>query len=351
MKQSETRKVQQVGGSTLTVSLPKEWTEDIGLTAGDEVTFEWTQDGPLTVSGNGEKDTLPTSCIIDADSCEQDGMLTRMIVGAYILGYESLEIVADEGLTREETNDIHRVMRRLNGVSIVSEEPEKVVIHNFMDVSKSSIYVVMRRLYTTVLHMLDSAVYGLMQDRPDLIEEVGEMEDEVDVLYWLILRQLLSSVENREMLEEIGLGSPLHIVGNRTAIKSLEGVADCVEDISEQADTVLSGEYTFTPEEKESVSELTKFVHDQLKHAVEALIEQDAVQANQVIEHESAFADKQSTFLDHVADTDDTTVLLAFNKIAWNLERINGYACTIAEITINRSMEYDVGTTDHRSID
>ena len=306
----------------------------MGLEAGDEIMF--TEDGAaLRLSPLETESDEPVTCVIDAGQTGND-LLGRCIVGGYILGYEVLEIRDDTGLDREQTNAVHRAMRQLNGTSIVEQDETTIRLRNFMDVSEASIYVIMRRLSTTVLHMLDSALYGLLQGRPDLLEEVREMEEEVDVLYWLILRQLLTAVEDESTREDIGIESPLHIVGNRTAIKALEEIADCIEDIGGIVEDLTDSGHELDRDRQERLSDISEFVHAQIETAVESLIGQDIEAAHGVIEDKGRFQELADPFLEEIEDHEAE---LLMHKIVWNLERIVEYSGFLAEIAINRSME------------
>ncbi|MDY6778899.1 MAG: phosphate uptake regulator PhoU [Candidatus Nanohaloarchaea archaeon] len=339
MDDRTTRKVQQVGGGTLTVSLPKDWARVMDVDAGDEVVFERNRDGTLTLSPVGEPEEAGQSCVIDADSCDNT-LLARCIVGGYILGYETIEITADT-IDQELLTVIHRTMRRLNGISIIEQTDDAVTLRNFVDPSDASVYVIMRRMSSTVLHMLDSSLYALLQGREDLFQEVREMEDDIDVLYWLVLRQLLSAVENENVMDEIGVDNRLHLVGNRTAIKSLEGMADCIEAIVDDVEALVIDEgVTLTTSQQEQLSEISESVHAHISNAIEALIDQDVEQANRVLVEKERFPEETEHLLDALReDYEDVDTNLAFNRIAWNLQRLVEYAGFIAEITVNRGLE------------
>lgn len=339
MRDADTRKVQQVGGTTLTVSIPKEWADAVSLEAGDEVTFTPNEDGSLTLRAHHETDDEPVMYVIDADACGKK-LLDRLIVAGYIIGYERLRITA-ESLDHETTEVIHRAARRLTGLDIVEREDSHIELHNFMEVGQSGLYSLMRRLQTTVLHMLDSCVYALVQGRTDLLEDVREMEDDVDVLYWLILRQLLSAVDDASTMDDIGVDSPLHIVGNRTVIKSLEGIADSIEGLGEQIEVLIGADVDLEPQQQEMLASMTEDVHDMIETVTEGLIEQDIQAVNAVLEQDSIMVDGE-TFLDRLEEqTNDTEVVVAGNRFVWHMEHIEEFCVFIAEIAINRSMEAD----------
>ena len=96
----ETRKIQQVGGGTYTVSLPKEWATAADIEPGAVVALHSHIDGTLVVqTGVEEGDTDPlTLSVGDADSA----CLERTVRAAYAAGIDSLELDLADGVTEEE---------------------------------------------------------------------------------------------------------------------------------------------------------------------------------------------------------------------------------------------------------
>ena len=78
----ESRKVQKVGTSTLTISLPKVWVEKYGLKQGDQVFLE--EEGAhlkVTPAAMAIRTKTQPDYIVDADLCDEPGILHRVIVG------------------------------------------------------------------------------------------------------------------------------------------------------------------------------------------------------------------------------------------------------------------------------
>ncbi|NWG09217.1 MAG: phosphate uptake regulator PhoU [Nitrososphaerales archaeon] len=89
----ETRKVQQVGFSTLIVSLPRDWAREVGLKRGDIVTFN-KEDGALKITPGIEHEKKElVKCTINADLCKEPRLLTRIITANYILGRDTIQVV------------------------------------------------------------------------------------------------------------------------------------------------------------------------------------------------------------------------------------------------------------------
>ena len=80
------RKVQGVGYSTLAVSLPKDWADEVGLNKGDRVTFEKQEDGSLRITTDTKTQIPKTrNCVIYADKCNEPELLTRIITSSSVV--------------------------------------------------------------------------------------------------------------------------------------------------------------------------------------------------------------------------------------------------------------------------
>ena len=114
----ETRKVQRVGKSSLAVSLPRDWVKQTGLKQGDLVTLAEDSDGALRLEpGYTERTTM--KCNINADLCKENELLSRLITGSYVLGYDTIVVSSKIELSSEHLEEIRRVVKRLRGLEIV----------------------------------------------------------------------------------------------------------------------------------------------------------------------------------------------------------------------------------------
>ena len=66
---TEVRRVQKTGASTLTVSLPKDWVDSSGLKAGDQVSMAVQLDGTILLDTNMDrrKETLKKEIWTDVE--------------------------------------------------------------------------------------------------------------------------------------------------------------------------------------------------------------------------------------------------------------------------------------------
>jgi phosphate uptake regulator len=336
----EARKVQRVGYSTLTVSLPREWVEDVKLKAGDIVSIKREDDGSLKlIPGTEHKREEIKNCVVNAELCNSNNLLTRIITGNYILGHDTIQIVAKDELKRNHLEEIRATTQRLTGLSIVEQTLKQITLQSFVDPTRFPIYGLMRRLHIIISSMVDASVKALVERRPELATEVTHMEEESDRIYWLIVRQLLLAIRDRSVGSKIGIESPLHIPGNRVVAKTLEEMADAAENIAKEvlaleehdiaSDTILN--------------EIAKFSSQVIKiseHSIRGLLTGEINLANEAVEMvEGTENDERKLTQKILTYVKDAAVAASLRIIVWNLGQIAKFCRMIGEVTINRVLE------------
>src|SRR2546425_863239 len=175
----EARKVQKVGYSTLIVSLPKDWVEQVSLKQGDIVTFRREPDGGITVYPGLTRERENFRYVIDADICDAPNLLTRIITANYLTGHDTIQIVAKKELSQRHLEEVRAVSRRLTGLGIVEQSLKSVTLQSFVDPTKFPIYGLMRRLQIILSSMLETGVKAVVEGRPNLAEEGVHMKGDL----------------------------------------------------------------------------------------------------------------------------------------------------------------------------
>lgn len=336
----EARKVQRVGYSTLTVSLPRDWVQDVKLKAGDIVSIKREDDGSLKlVPGTEHKRDEVENCIVNADLCNSSNLLTRVITGNYILGHDTIQIVAKDELKKGHLEEIRATTQRLTGLSIVEQTMKQVTLQSFVDPTRFPIYGLMRRLHIIIVSMLEVSIRALVERRPELAVEVSHMEEESDRIYWLIVRQLLLAIRDRSVGSRIGIESPVHIAGNRVIAKGLEEMADCAENVAIEVLAVKDRDFG-NETILNDVSKFSALVTKISEHTVKALLTSDIILSNEAVEMaENAENDEKKLTQRVLTYVKDVTVAVSLRTIVWNLGQIAKYCSMIGEVTINRVLE------------
>jgi phosphate uptake regulator len=92
----ERRRIQLVGRSTLTVSLPANWVKKVGLKKGDLVTIAPERDGSLKILQGSATAARATSNVlaINSDLCREGGLIGRLIVAGYVRGFDVIKVTS-----------------------------------------------------------------------------------------------------------------------------------------------------------------------------------------------------------------------------------------------------------------
>ena len=331
----ESRKVQRVGYSTLSVSLPKDWIKETGLKKGDLVMFLPERDGSLKLMPSAlvERKAEAEEIVVNADLCNETGMLERVIVGNYILGRDTIRIVSSKRIMSAHVEEVRRIIRRLIGLGIVEETSNQIVLQCSIDPMKFKIGMLLRRLSVIAATMLSEATQALVESDPELAKDVIRREDEADMVYWLAVRLLLSAQRVRTIAKKIGLEEPLHIVGNRAILKYLELIADYTQNI---AKSVIELERYKDRIEKRVIDELahiSELVHSMFQKAIDCLFTGNIKIANDTLEIRRVIKIEEEQMRRALPEIPN------LRAIAWGLTGIADLGADIAAIAINRALE------------
>ena len=270
----ETRRVQKVGYNSLSISIPKQYVEDMNLKQGDSLLFREDSDGTLRLipATKGREKTRATVRVEQAGSPE---VLTRLVVGAYALGYDAIEVTGREPLNRTTADKVLDIVRRLRGIEVVESDDTRIVAQSFIDPTKFPVDSLIKRLQILVSRSLEQVTRSLDLKQTGGLNEVARVQDEIDELYWLILRQLLVALNRRELASEIGIESPLHASGDRVSAKTLDEIGGIIQDIAEELVRLRDLRTKMNPNVVEGLRRLAGKAGEAFNTTVESLLTPD----------------------------------------------------------------------------
>lgn len=337
----ETRKIQKVGASTLTISLPKGWVKQRNLKKGDQVFL--VEDGEalkvLPASEAESRRKMSQTYVVDADLCDEPGMLERVIVGNYVLGRERLVVKSGGRLRGQHTDEIRRAARRLMGLGILEETPSRVLLQCSIDPSQYPVEPLLKRLYNLGVTMLNETYEALRSGNRELAEDAIKREDDADMIYWLLLRLLLGAQVDEALVESLGLRSRMEIPGDRTIAKELETFADTVEDMARSALAILSSEGERPPEVLRGMGRMVERVEHGLADAMAAFMSHDLKVAHRALNLTDGLREDTQAVRAVLRHIEETKVAFSYRVILAGLPRIAEVAKTIAVIAFNRYLE------------
>ncbi|MGM0771052.1 MAG: PhoU domain-containing protein [Halobacteriota archaeon] len=328
----ETRKIQQTGGSTYIVSLPKKWAERSGITTGSQVTLQPQQDGTLSIAAEGHKQNPKKKNVIDVNGCLGDE-LVRLLIAAYISGSDMIELRANR-IQVDQKKIIRSVCHKLIGPEIIEETANSVLIQDLLNPSEVSIRKSVRRMFLISNSMLTDAMQALKEQDHDLALDVIERDDEVDRLHLLISKQF-RTVLRGSRLPDTSKTTIDEYHDLRLSSSSLERIADHALKIAKTA-TILEDPI---PEDTMELIESAYMISiAMVEDAIDALYNQNTDLANKVIAKVDGTKARINDLNSSLLELESPEAIVSLGTVADSIDRIGEYGANIAEFAINLSM-------------
>lgn len=220
---SEIRKVQSTPSGTFFVCIPKDWAAKHGLKRGSLVAVSETSDGKLLI--DPEYSAAPTLRVV---ILKPGPYLGREITGKYLLGFDIIRVEGKESISLEVRENIKKSAGRLVGLEIVEEDYSKIVLQCLLEPSSFPPDKILRREYILVSAMHNDVVKSLINGDVSLARSVIARDEEVNRLYFLLIRILRTIIQNPSLSEKLGV-KPLECLDYRLVASLVENIGDeCV---------------------------------------------------------------------------------------------------------------------------
>jgi len=321
----EERKVQLTGGSTYTVSLPKEWAGDQGIEPGCRVNL-YSQDEQLVVTHSqaGPQKT-EQSTRVTAEG-RDPATVALAVAAAYVAGCDVIRVEGIEG--HEQRRAVVRAIRGLVGLEVMTEDEETLRAQTMLDVEDLSPEQTLEQLERTALEMHEQAIEAVVSADGVAGAEIAEQDDDVDRLFALLSRGFQQSLAN-----------PAVTMGNETlspfeyymAARQLERIADHGEKIAN-----VAGRLDERPPDQvtESLRALGEDSRTVVRQSLSALVERagpDAEALDVVIAESESVLAEIAAFDEQLYHRDDV---------------VDGYLLGLVVDSITRSTEYGVNIAE-----
>jgi phosphate uptake regulator len=226
----ETRKVQVTGGSTYTVSLPKDWATTNDVSAGSIVEFHSEED-LLLLSPKQEQDRVEGT--LDVTGLDTEHQLTRAVMTMYVSGFDVIRLEASR-ITATQRRVIRDATQGLVGLEVIEETSDRVVLQDLLDSSELSVHNAITRMRLVSLTMLEDAIEALISDDDELAHDVKERDDDVDRLWYMVSRVFRTVLRNPTAATEIGFPRDT-CFDFQSSARQLERIADHATKIADLA--------------------------------------------------------------------------------------------------------------------
>ncbi|MBA3749546.1 MAG: phosphate uptake regulator PhoU [Nitrosopumilus sp.] len=334
-----TRTLQQIGSSIL-ISLPAEWIKKNYLTKGKSINIETNSDNSLSIYNVDQDEDIKIEFIYQIDndkSKKQDDsddkiigtgkttedikLLLNKIFGAYLLGYNIININSRESISFEDSEIIKKSIRKLIGLEIVDENNYNINLQFLLDTKTLNIEKILKMMNSIITGMFRETIYSLDgKFNQDLIKKISSRDDEIDRQYFLLVRLIRTAIMNKKLSSILNL-SNIDMLDYRIAANYLETAGDLI--------TELISYFTEIKEDKQ-ISDLIKktgFSLEEMQiYSIEAFTKMSRAKAFKVIENYEEFKVLLSELKKNIKSNKDIlineTSLIALVNIISCLDKI-----------------------------
>ena len=222
-----TRRLQKIGSSIL-VSLPKQWVVDHNLEKSSQVQIETLENSLSITAGEGRK--LSKEIEIEYPLPNEENIAAN-ITGAYLLGYDIIRIKGKSTISVKDREVIRESMRRLVGMEILDEDASNINGQFLLDETSLNPKKIFKRMSSIALGMFDETLSALTTGDSTNLQTIPNRDDEINRQYFLLVRFIRSTMVDRRLAGIFNLEN-IDILDYRIAGNILETAGDTIVDLA-----------------------------------------------------------------------------------------------------------------------
>ncbi|MEJ7641174.1 MAG: phosphate uptake regulator PhoU [Candidatus Nitrosocosmicus sp.] len=332
------RSLQQIGSSIL-ISLPVDWVKKNYLAKGKNLSVETNNDNSISIYNHNQEEEVKiefsyqynnSELGVHNDNGNNKGMkisgvgkdtkdikiLLNKIFGAYLLGYNIINIKSKEPISFEDSETIKKSIRKLIGLEIVDENNYNINLQFLLDSKTLNIEKILNMMNSIITGMFRETIYSLDgKFNLDLKKKIASRDDEIDRQYFLIVRLIRTAIMNKKLASILNL-SNIDMLDYRIAANYLETAGDLI--------TELTSYFTEVKEDKQLAALIRKTgysLEEMQIYSIEAFTKMSRVKAFKVIENYEEFKVSLSELKKNIKSNKDilineTSIIAVVNIIS-----------------------------------
>lgn len=267
-------------------------------------------------------------------------LLGRLLVGGYITGQDRVIVTASDDLTALQREEIRQTAHRVLGMSVVADREGRMEVQSFLDPAKYGFVPLLNRTVWMLRAQLELCRRALDGTDQDFLPDVEEVEEGVDRLYLLMVRQLLLSSDSPSIARRIEVESRHYQIGDRLVAKMLEVIGDLIHEVGKELAAHREGFQTLSPEIARDLVGLFQRFDSLLKRTAESFVEASPFGANGLLDEIQSSIGQDSSLGDELARRiPDPKLAMSAERVVWSLVLAFDMLVVVNEVTINRSVE------------
>ncbi|MCV0430858.1 phosphate uptake regulator PhoU [Nitrosopumilus sp.] len=314
------RRLQRIGSSIL-VSLPKEWVDANNLDKSSQVELETGQDS-ISISAN--KEIRPTKELIISYPLAKEENIVANITGAYLLGYDVIEINSKSVIPGKDREEIRNSMRRLVGMEIIEEDSSHINMQFLLDATTLNPPKILKRMSSISLGMYDDVLTGLISDDKSNLQTLAKRDVEVNRQYFLLVRLIRSTLVDKRLANAFNLEN-IDVLDYRVAANVLENAGDSIVELSN-----FIFNFSLSKEYSQKIYDVVRDFNKLAEKSIDAFTKPDRFLAIEAISMHKQYQDKLSLLRTTIGSKKQ--IPLDFLDLIYMFERIAQSWADVADL-------------------
>jgi phosphate uptake regulator len=322
------------GGSSLVVTLPKEWTKAMQLQKNDPVRVTAQPDGTLLIAARDSDDQVQRSKDLDVTSCTNPTYLFRTLIGCYIAGFTVITVRSNTRLSPFVRTVVRDFTQMTIGQEVTEETETAIRIKDLLNPTELPFENTLKRMSVIIRTMHEDGVAAIETRDRALADEVTREDRDVDRLHWLVARQSNMVIRDGNLARKMGI-DPGEASSYASVSRILERIGDHAVRIAKNAAEIA--EHQLEPEVISRLRQASAFSLEILDRALTSFFTRDMPLANETIE-EVRRAEFFSEQVHTMALSLPAGPAVALGYVAESIRRSGEYSGDIAETAINHAI-------------
>ncbi|MBI4258273.1 MAG: phosphate uptake regulator PhoU [Thaumarchaeota archaeon] len=323
----EMRRIQEMGGGTSLVSLPKKWVTHNGLKKGSIVTMEVLPNDYLILYPYRQETTEVKQIEIPYPA-KYIKLLINKVTGAYLTGYGIIKIQGTTRISFEDRNQIKKAVRNLVGLEIIEEDASSMTTQFLLEPTTLTPEKIFRRMHLIARGMVRDSIDALAEKDKAQVKAVAERDEEIDRLYFLMVRLLRSAAQDLQLSSKYGL-TPVDCLDYRVAANVLESIGDSAVSIANSVDKLPAS--SLSKKMGEMLKQVAVSLEEMQETAVKAFLTKNADEGRLVVNRYSEVSAIVEDLTKQVLDL-PSTFGASILSIASAMEKISQCNIDIADL-------------------
>ena len=328
----EIRRVQMTGGSSYIITLPKEWIKTLKIQKNDQVGLLTQSDGTLLVTPKIDREQTQKIKQFEASNITNQDFLLRRLIGAYISGYNSIEIKSSIRMSPQVKMTVRKFTQTTIGQEIVEETDTNIIVKDLLNPAEMPFNRTIKRMHIIVKGMHEDIITALRRNDKKLAEDVLIRDNEIDRLHWLVARQHNIILQNVSLAEKMEISIEMATTSFLIS-RIIERIGDHVIRIAKNiiniADKKIEGSFI------EKLESTSNFSLELFNKSIQSFLRKDIKLANQTIEAVNKL-ETRCKEINKLALKQKGDIVISLGYILDSIRRIGEYSSDISENVINQ---------------